>query len=386
MLEFTPAGKIVFQRLAIPTGTLVPAFIDCNCHDTLRIVYNNGRYVCKKCGKPVDIHIIGNPTHSILSRKYTMKVDELEPIAKQFIENERAKYTAVIDELSEENESLEERCDALDRQLSEETERFNATIDQMKARQEEIVQDMTESYRKLQKDANNLEEDLNQWKDSYNGLVKKFKVLKEENESLENTKNHYKNQAEGLASIPMAQAINYVLDYMTALFNAAKDKENPECLRDMIIGRMEYLEMMLESAGINILRHERDSVLGNERVDIEVKPTNDPEMDCRVIKSEHFGCTFKGDIYPMIPEKVIVFRYVAPEPEVIAPVEEPTVEKEDAQSDTVVEIQEEPKTKEQVAEAIQESSEGEGSSENPESEELKNEQTQTEENKAASEV
>ena len=386
MIEITPLGKIVFQKLALPTGTLVPAFIDCECHNTGRIVYNNGKYICKNCGKPVDILITGNSTRSLLTRRYTLKVDELEPLTEQFIENERAKFTSIIDDLTEENNSLQERCNALEKELSEETERYDATVDKMKARQEEIVQDMTGSYKKLQKVAKDLEEDLNQWKGSYNGLVKKFKVLKEENESLEKTKNHYKNQAESLSSISMGQVINYVLDYMTTLFNAAKDKENPEGLRDMIVGRMEYLEMMLQSAGINILRHERDSVLGNERVDIEVKPTDNPELDCRVIKSEHFGCTFKGDIYPMIPEKVTVYRYVAPEPEATIPAEEPTVEKEDAQSETALEIQGEPEVREQAAEAIQESKEGENIPENPESEQLKVEQTQTAEIKVASEV
>ena len=58
-----------------------------------------------------------------------------------------------------------------------------------------------------------------------------------------------------------------------------------------------------------------------------------------MIKSEHFGCTFKNDIYPMIPEKVMVYRYVDPNPKVEEISEEPAVEDGDAKSETVDEVQ-----------------------------------------------
>ena len=339
MLEITSAGKFVFQKLAVSSGILVPAVIDCECHNTDKIIYNNGKYVCRKCGKPVEILITGNSTRSLLTRKYSLKVDELEPITERFIENERAKYSSLIEGLTKDNRRLQERCETLEKQILEDSETFDTSLNQMKDKYDLMIADLTESNKHLQKLSNNLNIEMEQWKDSYKDIIKKYKAMKEENESLEHTKDYYKNQADNLGSISLSTVTNYVLDYITTLFNAAKDKENPEALRDIIFGRTEYLGMMLESAGINISSHERDSILGNERVDIEVKTTDNPELDCKVIKSEHFGCTFKNDIYPMIPEKVMVYRYVDPNPKVEEISEEPAVEDGDAKSETVDEVQ-----------------------------------------------
>ena len=339
MLEINSAGKFVFQKLAVSSGILVPAVIDCECHNTDKIIYNNGKYVCRKCGKPVEILITGNSTRSLLTRKYSLKVDELEPITERFIENERAKYSSLIDGLTKDNRRLQERCEALEKQILEDSETFDTSLNQMKDKYELMIADLTESNKHLQRLSNNLNAEMEQWKKNYKDIVQKYKVLKEENESLEHTKDYYKNQADNLGSISLSTVTNYVLDYITTLFNAAKDKENPEALRDIIFGRTEYLGMMLESAGINISSHERDSVIGNERVDIEVKTTDNPELDCKVIKSEHFGCTFKNDIYPMIPEKVMVYRYVDPNPKVEEISEEPAIEDGDAKSETVDEVQ-----------------------------------------------
>ena len=43
MLEINSAGKFVFQKLAVSSGILVPAVIDCECHNTDKIIYNNGK-------------------------------------------------------------------------------------------------------------------------------------------------------------------------------------------------------------------------------------------------------------------------------------------------------------------------------------------------------
>ena len=389
MLEITSAGKIIFQKLAIQSGILVPAFIDCECHKTEKIVYNNGKYICKKCGKPVEILISGNSPRSLSARKYSLKVDELQPITEKYIENERAKYSSIIDGLTKDNRRLQERCDSLEKQVFEDSERFDTSLDQMRCQYETVIKDITESNKHLQRLSNNLNAEMEQWKKNYKDIVQKYKVLKEENESLEHTKDYYKNQADNLGSISLSTVTNYVLDYITTLFNAAKDKENPEALRDIIFGRTEYLGMMLESAGINISSHERDSIIGNERVDIEVKTTDNPELDCKVIKSEHFGCTFKNDIYPMIPEKVMVYRYVDPNPKVEEISEEPAVEDEDAKSETVGEvhgeieiIQIDPTVQ---SETVSEITEGETASEEIESDESER-KTKMSETEVVSEV
>lgn len=333
MIEFTSAGKIILQKLAISTGILVPAVIDCPCHNTDKVIYNNGRYICKKCGNPVDILITGNSPRSLKKHKYSLIVDELQPIAEKYVENERLRYTSMIDALTKENEILQERCDKLEKEAAENSEIFETSLEQAKERYESVISSITDSNKQLQKLANNLTADSEQWKESYKTLVQKYRTVKEEKESLEHTKDYFKNQAETLKTVPLNDIANYVLDYMTTLFNAAKDKENAESLRDVIIGRTEYLSMMLESAGINVISHERGSALGNERVDIEFKTTADPELDCKVIKSEHFGCIFKNDLYPMIPERVMVYRYVNPNPETETVSDESEAEKGDAPSE-----------------------------------------------------
>ena len=393
MIGFTSAGKIILQNLAIQTGLLVPAIIDCPCHNTDKIIYKSGKYICKKCGNPVEILITGNSTRSLVTRKYSLKVDELEPITEKFLEGERSKYTSTIDALTRENKALQERCDKLQQEAKENNDVFETSLEQMKEKYEEVISSITDSNKQLQRLSNNLNAESEQWKDSYKTLVKKYKDVKEEKESLEHTKDYFKNQAESLKSVPLNDITNYVLDYMTTLFNAAKDKDNPEALRDVIIGRTEYLGMMLESAGINVIRHERGSVLGNERADIEFKTTDDPELDCKVIKSEHFGCTFKSDLYPMIPERVMVYRYVNPNPETKTVSEDTDTEKKDVQTEETVSEKEE-----SVEKAIDETIvPGTESNDDPKTEEeepkddqtegeSKEEMTQIQENETVSEV
>ena len=387
MIELTSAGKIIFQKLAIETGILVPAVIDCRCHNTDRIVYKGGMYVCKRCGQPVEIVIGGSSKHSFFSSKHPVAVDELQPLIEGLIRKERTRYSSIIDGLTKENDRLQKRCDTLEKKVSDDMEMFDTSLDQMKSQYETVIKDITESNKQLQKISNGLGAEAEQWKGTYKELVQKYRVLKEENESLEHTKDHYKNRAESLGSISLSTVVNYVLDYVTTLFNAAKDKENPESLRDIIYGRTEYLGMMLESAGINISHHERDSILGNERVDIEVKTTDDPELDCKVIKSEHFGCSFKSDIYPMIPEKVMVYRYTGPKPEE-AVIDEPAVENGDAGSETVTEVLEETEVKDDRIEPAEESApeEKQETHEETQSEEPEQKMTQISETEAVSEV
>ena len=266
---------------------------------------------------------------------------EINPAGRFFFQKLIVPGTIVlpeaIDSLREENEALRSKCEELQQKVDEDAAVLEQSLNEMKTQYEEKVADLLLSNKQIKKLSDNLSGELDQWKESYKTLIKKYKDLKEEKESLEHTKDYFKNMAEGLKTVPVNEIMNHVLDYMTTLYNASFDKENAEVLRNVIVGRTEYLAMVLESTGITVLRHNRDSVLGNERVDIEVKITDNPEMDCKVIRSEHFGCYFKNDQFAMIPERVTVYRYQSTEGETETISDQPQaeVEKEPVQETDV---------------------------------------------------
>ena len=144
-------------------------------------------------------------------------------------------------------------------------------------------------------------------------MVENLEALRDEKDGLEGTVRHYKSEAEQLKAISVKDVTGYLLDYMTTIYNASFDSKSYDGLKSTIQARTEYSIMMLESTGLKISHHDRNSVLQSGRVDVEFRKTDVKEDDCKVIKTELFGCEFKDNVFSSIPERVTVYRYEEPE-------------------------------------------------------------------------
>jgi len=105
-----------------------------------------------------------------------------------------------------------------------------------------------------------------------------------------------------------------VLRYVSAIYNKALDAKNLDDLSEMVLARTEQLLMSTGSSGITMYHHERGSGIGEGRIDIVDKTTDNPELGGTVSKSRQFGCSFANEDLSEIPEKIEVWKYVAPEP------------------------------------------------------------------------
>lgn len=363
MIEIT-GFHIDIRGVSYGDGMLVATSINCPKCNTIRKIKCVGQsFYCKKCGTSLDMNIVGDKS-GMLPRKNKCTftpdnlgaaLDKLRSREQELTEEYNLRLHDALKGLKAQVHDLNDRIRELEEEKRADSESHEAELQSLREGHDRKVAELEETMAKSERDLADRTAELSQWKESYSQMVEKVRNLKKENESLEETNVHYRNVAAQAEAFSLRDIAGYFLDYATALYNAACEKEKLEDLKNIIAGRTEYLQMMLRSRGLEITHHEPGSELGSGRADIEVRPTDDPEKDCKVIRSDLFGCRFKNDIYPEIPEKVLVYQYVKPEVPENPATEELTVAIPEpgtsAESDsTAAEVPEETETIEEPAE------------------------------------
>lgn len=353
-------------------GIIVTAEIDCKCHNPSTVICSDGKYYCKRCRTPIEYLIRGEKESSngFLKKSIYLTVDNITGLftdvapktvtknpdlnnrdpkypgdfgkkkdfsgdRKDLQYNDLGKkdgkknhtaetaanirfgdevlrmkkeYEISLRELESRNKELEYR----NRELECRNEEIKAVADEYEFKAKDLQSKLSES----KKNADDLHSQLGRWKKSHSAMVQNLEVLKDEKDSLEGTVRHYRSETDRLKTISVKDVTTYLLDYMTTVYNASFDSKSYDGLKSTIQARTEYSIMMLESAGVKISHHDRDSVLQSGRADVEFRKTDVKEDDCKVIRTELFGCEFRDDVFSSIPEKVTVYRYE--EPEVVA--------------------------------------------------------------------
>lgn len=333
MIEIT-GYHIDIRGVSYGDGMLVATSLKCpKCHEIRKVKYLGQKFYCKRCDSPLEVNIVGDKSGMFSwKNKCTFTPDNLGAA----LDNLRSREQGLIEEynlrlhdalkgLNSQVHDLNEKIRELEEEKRADSENHEAELQSLREDHDRKLAELEETATKSERDLADRTAELSQWKESYSQMVEKVRNLKKENESLEETNVHYRNVAAQAEAFSLRDIAGYFLDYATAIYNAAREKEKLEDLKNIIAGRTEYLQMILLSRGLEITHHEPGSELGSGRADIEVRPTDDPKKDCKVIRSDLFGCRFKNDIYPEIPEKVLVYQYVKPEVPENPVTEEPAV-------------------------------------------------------------
>lgn len=140
-------------------------------------------------------------------------------------------------------------------------------------------------------------------------LEKNNAVMKQENCDLDSTVNHLKSEMEKMRSVNVRSIIQCVMEFVASTNNTVCDSDDIEYIRYAVRALTEKLIGDLSYAGLSVSKHNRDTKLTEERAEISEKVTDSVEKDMTVFKSTRYGASFKNDVYPMIPEKLIAYRF-----------------------------------------------------------------------------
>ena len=341
-------------------GIPVMTFIDCKCHKPDKVKYVDGKYFCSRCGEPI-IQLMGDGNRPLVHRrKYSVtvtkidigllgerveqiesmgrRVDELETAIvcrdetiRQLLLNckskddECARLREKIDGIKKSTEEeIRERTSVLRRvngSLCEKLDRRNKQVsglaeelDSFELRLRKIESDLVAKEKQLSNYEATIDKQtkiIRNFRNDSEALKSKISELESENRSLSESTAHYRNEAEAACRIPVRDMTGRLLEYMTSMYNIALDR-CPQDVRDMIMARTEYFAMNLGNLGVDVSFHKRGDELGNGRADVRTHTTDVPEEDCRVFRTDRFGCSFVDGIFADIPEAITVNRFVPP--------------------------------------------------------------------------
>ncbi len=339
----------------------VKAFIDCACHNPV-VISTKGGYFCKNCSQRISIELSGKDNGTFHSRRRNFVLDLIDE-ALQAANAERITY------LSEENKSLSARIydlettliereaafqqlisakrdadmafieakNSRDEYCSRRTKHLKNKISEMEATEKNLKDALDEKVREydlqrakisaLESDIDSLELEVRRIRrasnryegiiDKQTGIIAGFKTslakseevrdrLTSENDALNESLRHFRNEAETFSKIPLRESVSIFLDYMTAVFNLAVTK-CPDDVRESLLARTDYSRMMLSNYGISINYHLPGDVCPDGRADIHPVNTEDPSLDGKIMRMNKFGCSFKEGLFADIPEDVSVF-------------------------------------------------------------------------------
>lgn len=289
---------------------------------------SNNRYVAEKAGLVEENRSLKTQNNELRSQLDEVRSRKTERIVRLEEENEvlRKRNREIQEDLNSANRDLNSANKKLyktEEMLDEATARYNREADD----HEMFRKQNAERIRSLEIDISSLESDKSKLAADRDRAEAEKEALESENSSLSESVRHYRNEAEAAGKIPVREVTKRFLDYMSAVYNIALDKCSPETI-EQIEARTEYAVMNLANIGVDITYHRRGELLGNGRVELRTIETDDPEQDCKVIKSNRFGCSFSSDSLSDIPEEITVSKYVPPEPvmEPEAPSEGPVEE------------------------------------------------------------
>lgn len=185
---------------------------------------------------------------------------------------------------------------------SETVYRITQTTDPLKNKEKSDSEHENDTISELKKEIESLSAHTSD-------LEKDNAVLKQENCDLDSTMNHLKSEMEKMRSVNVRSIIQCVMEFVASTNNTVCDSDDIKHIKYAICALTEKLIGDLNYAGLSVSKHNRDTKLTEERAEISEKVTDSVEKDMTVFKSTRYGASFKNDVYPMIPEKLIAYRF-----------------------------------------------------------------------------
>ena len=291
--------------------------VSCCCHPgESKIKLVNGELFCVRCQRKVSLSIerknpvfgsleelikslpFSNVSKAFQDRNDLLKV-ELEKADSKIKEQERRimELEQNLQDLTLAKDSYCQKCSELENVVSEREHRlqdieegYKAEVERMKGELESSRSDV-DAYRRQVESLECRTSDLDQ-------LVR----------DLKDTNNHSRMELQRNASLDVRDVVSSVMKYAAAVNNKLIDDQDLDSIRMFVDARTEGLFMDLGKEGIRVTRHNRGDELGDGRIEIVEKHTDSPEQDMKVARSNSYGASFRDDLYPMIPESVIVYR------------------------------------------------------------------------------
>ena len=118
----------------------------------------------------------------------------------------------MIEAMNEEIASLRETISGMEASKKEDEERHSEVLAKQSKEYQEIIKQIENSRKESEKALDNSKAELEQWKESYSRMVEKIKHLKKDNESLEQTAEHYRNNFQRAESFNLREITRYFLD------------------------------------------------------------------------------------------------------------------------------------------------------------------------------
>ena len=272
---------------------------------------------CKYCGYPFKFTVVNKKIYGSLdvlegsvasdegykvirNQNDNLKY-ELEKADSKIKEQERRimELEQSLQNFTMEKDSYCQKCSELENAVSEREHRlqdiengYKAEIERMKGELDASRSDV-DTYRKQVESLECRTSDLDQ-------LVR----------DLKDTNKHSKMELQRNTSLDVRDVVWSVMKYAAAVNNKLIDDQDLDSIRMFVDARTEGLFMDLGKEGIRVTRHNRGDELGGGRMEIVEKPTNSPEQDMKVARSNSYGAVFRDELFPMIPESVSVFRFV----------------------------------------------------------------------------
>ena len=255
---------------------------------------------CKNCGTPITIKIVDFPKEGSLSDRESADRKEIDSLKKR---NEA---------LDRENRILEarvENAEVIINDLRSKYSSISRTYDQVTDRLTE-VQKQVEQNESLKEQLVDKDKEIDMWSSANASLRERYRKAEETAKDFQSEVALLQAEKTKRESVKIRELTDIFLEYMSGIYNASLDITDIQTLSQMIRARTDKVIMVAGGCGVDIVRHDRGSVLGDGRMDIDTMVTHEPELDNHVSKSRKFGCSFRNSAESEIPERITVHKYV----------------------------------------------------------------------------
>lgn len=131
-------------------------------------------------------------------------------------------------------------------------------------------------------------------------------------DDMSQTNRHLRAEMKRMQSVNVQGIVKFTMEFVARINNSSLDSKDTEQLKNIIQSNIQMLMSDLDSCGLDVTFHERNSPVPDDNVEINEKITSEKDLDSKICKTTRFGASFKNDVYPRITEEVSVYRYKEP--------------------------------------------------------------------------
>ena len=306
-IEFIPADKLNIGCDDDSLDSLISGYVD----ELSRLRGQMNEYISRNSSQDGELAEYKGCINSLQDRIDFLELENSDLKEKLTKENNRLfgwkkddteavrNLVAKISALNEELEQSRESNHVLKEKLEKESNRSNDLQDENKKLSERVIA-LKNAYEKCGRENAQIMDECKSLKD------RNIQLERDLND-VENTNRHLRNEQTEIQKIDLRGIVMEILQYSSDVSNAIVDKDESSQLREYLSMRTEYLRMNLKGLGIETIQHERGSMLGDERVDVQPVDTDEAEMNGKVKISDRMGCRFSSEYYADIPERVTMY-------------------------------------------------------------------------------